>query len=926
MAHSISREALLDRLRRVDARLVAMIAPAGFGKSTFARQYLAARGGGVICDCSGVRDELDLARRLFPNLAALEDGGTSVADRVDAALKAWQEPAPSCAVFESVERIEEPAAWEMLARMLELRPPGRSIVVCSRRPLRLQLSRYAVPHEIVTLRAGDLALDRGDVRAIFQPFALEEGDVERIVTLTEGWPVAVLLLQRFASERRLHQLLEHLDDVAFDELRDYLANEVLAGIDGPTREAVFACAAMPQATLEDLRLALEDESALQRLDAFARDTSFVRRDERAAYVVHPILTSLILAGAAERRDALRARVARAHEERGAHLRAAELHLAHGDQPAAARALANEEIIHEPALSVRYSQVLACLDHALVTRYPRLWGVTALMLMFRMPAAVLLDETESVWRTIARSASAQERYYVFAPRVLLMGYLGMFSQALTQVEAFRREIGASDPPQSKLDGHLIFLRGLLYAGSGALTQGERDLNAALPLVEEMHLAVAATYMALGAYIARPRGEWSLERQFLARAQQFAAQSMLPNVGALVTAESLFGAWLTGDSGAFHTLAAELEGLVAAGAVGFAYVAASARGRDTEPTSADLPQFVLVGRLMALSRSRDDVERAMLARDAAFAVDGREAPFLEALASVALALCDSASAAESIARAKAAAARCESPALASAVDAVAGGAGFAGILTSFVAQIEREQSDAAPVMLEILRGRVRIDGIEVPLGGREFELLAAIAQRREATPRHRLASMLWPDLSETAGRNALGVSLHRLRGRFARADAIERDAEGYRLHANAFVDLWEIERTAERVRTRERLREGDRAALVRTWERLREERYAPLERWEWFEPALQRLDELRTVIAHRLGIDALDGDPQAALAYALDVIGFDPYDEPARELAITAHLALGDRSAALRVFRQYRDALRRDLQAEPSPALAALVYAT
>ena len=86
----------------------------------------------------------------------------------------------------------------------------------------------------------------------------------------------------------------------------------------------------------------------------------------------------------------------------------------------------------------------------------------------------------------------------------------------------------------------------------------------------------------------------------------------------------------------------------------------------------------------------------------------------------------------------------------------------------------------------------------------------------------------------------------------------------------------------------------------------------------------MDELRTAIAHRLAEDALErGDPDAALAFAGDVIAYDPCDEPAREIAIRAHLAVGDRAAALRTYRQYREVLSSELQVEPSATLSALV---
>ena len=938
----VQREGLLERLRRVDPRVVAIVAPAGFGKSTLVRQYVAERGGGGICDCAGIRDELDLARRVIPALAAenpsrerdltqreimLGDGGTSVADRLTLALDAWREPFEGCIVFESAETLAAaPAARDLFARLLEARPSGRTIVISSREALRgVHLTRYFAPHEIVTLRAGDLAFDANDMRAIFEPYVTAERALERIAHVSEGWPVAVFLLKRFASEGRIDQLLGRLDDVAFEELHDYLADEVLGGLDARMRDALFACAAIPQASAEDLRLALDDPALPSDLGEFAKEGAFVVRDETGAFALHPLLATLFLERAEDRRDELLGRVARAYEERADYLRAAELHGARGDRDSAARALGAYELLRDPAPTMRYARVLASLDRASILRYPRLWGVTALMRILTIDSSALLDETESVWRTLSPDASPMERFYVFVFRILLMGYLGKHEEAAAEIERFGASIGFSDPPKTILDGQLLYLRGLVRARCGQFDLGERDLNTALPLVERMDAAASAIYLALGADIARVRGEWSLERQFLSRAHERAVSSSLPNFMAFETAEALVGAWFAGDRPAFNERAEQLEEEVARhGLAGFAYLAGAARGRSVRPAAADVPKFTVFGHLIALSRSRDENERAALARSALEIARRAKTPFVEALAAVALALCDPPAFDDAVACAKAAASRCDAPAFVHAVNAFASQHGNVGMLSTFVEQITRDRSEAAPIALEVLSGRVRVDGSYARLSGREFELLAAIAQRPQPATRARLAATLWPDLDEFAARNALSVCLHRLRAHLGREDAIERDDDGYRLHVDAFVDLWEVERAALALRSREALREGDRGTLHRAWERLRGERSAMLERWEWFEPVLRRIDDLRADIGHRLGEDALEGgDPDAAIAYTADIIGVDPCDEPAREIAIRAHLANGDRAAALRHFRQYRDALRSELQLEPSAVLSALI---
>jgi DNA-binding SARP family transcriptional activator len=935
----LRRDALLARLARNPPRIVALTAPAGFGKTTFALQYLEARGG-VLVDTEGLTSELQAAQRLIEALAqagqpaealhqvarALADAGVSVAERLDRAIDAWRTAPHACIVFERADQLlRSGPTREFFGRLLAAAPPERTIVICSRDPLRAYVPRQLLAHEVVFLRAADLAFTRAEVQAFLAARDDQTALLDRIFARTYGWPIVLFALRRLAGDGGLAAPVERFDAPLFGELRDYLASEVVAHFDDDLTRTLLTVAALGEAHVEDLRAAFPGRDAAAALARDDRVSGLVALSRDGSVKVHPLLEALLLERRARERERIVQAVAAEHQRNGDFLRAAELHAGIGNRYDAARALGNHEIIADAQPPDRYTAVLAQLDAASAARYPRLWGVRALTRIFRTDSALLLDEAETIWRTLVPDATPLERYYVFVFRMLLMSYAGRLDEALDAIDRFFVESGAADPPMTLLDGHVLYLRGLLRARRGSFDLGERDLNAALPYVDRTDQVAADIYLALGADIARVRGEWSVERQFLSRARERVAGVRLPNFGALVSAEVLIGAWFAGERQAFNDAAHALDAAVSAeGITGFAYLAAVARGRRVEPKPADLPKYVIFAELIGLSRSNDEAERAGLARDALERAQRLRMPFVEALASIALGLCEPEKFDRAAGLARAAASRCDAPAFAHAINAFASGHENVGMLATFVAQIARDRSESAPVALEVLTGRVQVEGAPVRLSLREFELLAALAQRREATTRARLAAMLWPDLDEFAARNALSVCLHRLRAHLGRNDAVERDADGYRLHADAFVDLWEIDRAASILRARDRLRENDRAALTRAFERLREERSGAIERWEWFESALHRLDDLRAQCAHRLAADALDrGDPDAALRFAEAAIDADPCDEPARELAVRAHLALGDRAAALRQYRQYREVLRVELGTEPSALLTALV---
>lgn len=944
--HEIRRDSLLDRLERVQPRILALLAPAGFGKSTLARQLIAGRANAAVCDAAGVLDDLDLARRLVPALAVetpsrtqtltqrelmLGDGGTSVAERVNLALEAWKTPVTGTTfVFENAEHIaRNPSAREFFARLLTQCPDGRSIVICSRESLRVHLTRFAPPHEILTLRAEDLAFNRMELATLFGNHDVDPGMLSRIMQLSQGWPIAVFLLKRFANEGRIETLLESLDDVAFEELHDYLADQVLASLDPALVEALFVCACIPNAKIDDLQAAVTDEAAVRALADFAKESPFLTRTADGVFAMHPLLGSLLLEHHEERRREVLARTAEAHAQEKRWQRAAELHLARGDQPAAAYALGQHEVIRDHAPSMQYARILSSLDRSLVQKYPRLWAVTALLRMFCIDTEELLDEAESLWRTLSPDVTPLERYYILVFRILFMSYIGLLEEAEEMLERFAAENGVADEPKNYFEGYLFYLLGLMRARIGDVDRAERELTMALPLVGGMDIMASGTLLALGSDIARVRGEFAVARQFIDRALESARRSGLYNFVAFDLAEGAFGSWLSGDDAAFVRYSAELEEVVQRNGVrGFAYFTAVARGRTEEPHDADLLKWVACGRMIAAASASQSGQALKHARAAVTAAQQYRAPFIECLALIALGIFDDLHFDEHLRRALECAKRCSAPGLANAVEAIAQRRADYGMLNAFMMRLQRERVERVPLLeVGLTDGSVRCAGRSITLSEREHALLIALSLRREVVPRSRLADWLWPDLDDYAARNSLSVCMHRLRQHLGSDQAIVRSKDGYALHDDVRVDLWDIDRAVSILRARPALADAERSVLESVHEKLRNRRPERMLQWEWFEATERRINELRLEVAHRLAADALShANSRRALELAEEMIGYDACDEAARQIAITAHLALGDRGAAMRQYRQYRDVLLAELQCEPSESIKSLVGAS
>ena len=943
-ANEIVRRSLLDRLDRVHPAILALIAPAGYGKSALMQQYLERAKASAVCDCGSLRGDLDLARRIVSALRVLApenqrlveldrllgDGGISIVERIDLALDAWQERHRGTFVFENAEAVfESPPGNEFFARLLSRRPEGRSIVVCSRSNVRAHLTRFAAPHEIVVLRAADLAFDAAELRETFDGLATNDLTFEQIIEISRGWPIVVLLMKRFATEGRLQFLINRLDDSAFTELHDYISDEILAPLGARLTNAIFACAAIPRASRADIEAALADADIAEKFADFARESPFIDRAVDGTFSVHPLLASWMLSHREERRlDVLR-RVAQWHENAGTFERAAELYSTCGDRHAAAEALGAHELLRDSSPSRSYQGVLRTLDRALIARHPRLWAASVLYRVFCVDTMTLIDEAESLMRTLPQNSPAIERAHLAVMRAILKGHVGGCEEAIAILDEIARDLEAADDRDQALSSYIAYSRSLQLARLGRLQEAERDIVGPLRHLDRTDTVASTMYLALGADIARAQGARAVEFQFLERSLERARASKMENFIAPPLAECVISAWLAGDQERFKRQGLELQALVErCGVQALSFLAKIAGGESARPGKADLPKYVAYAWMMAAASASDPMEAMRAAHFALEAAEQCAMPFVQTLAALAGALLDDVTFDEHIAIAQSSAARCESPALQRAVAAIARHDDDAGMLQSFVLRFSRERSGReAPLHIRVASGSVTVSGRSVSLSDRELELLVALTLRRDPTPRSRVAAMLWPDLEEDAARNALSVCLHRLRKNLGRDDLVVRDGDGYRLHASALVDLWEIDRVVATQRQRESLGETDRSALRRVWTQLRDGRPARVARWEWFGPTERRLDEVRVEVAQRLGTDALKrGDARSALEFAADMIAHDPCDEPAHELAIRAHLLAGDRAAAMRQFRQYRDTLLAELQCEPSASLAALMLDT
>ncbi|QBD78045.1 hypothetical protein EPA93_19415 [Ktedonosporobacter rubrisoli] len=234
-ASLVLRERLLARL---DAgrmgKLTLITAPAGFGKTTLVRQWLAART--VITRVAWISlDSNDNDPIRFWNyvITACQSFGIKTKLLSSASLaRAWLPPfePPSLKeealipllnelanlnegallVLDDYHTIDEPGVHETLAFFLEYLPITLHLVLLTRLEPPLPLARLRGNGEVCEIRADDLRFSAAETATFLQPTAvLQPEHSARLANRLEGWPTGLRLISLALQERKNPAAIEY---------------------------------------------------------------------------------------------------------------------------------------------------------------------------------------------------------------------------------------------------------------------------------------------------------------------------------------------------------------------------------------------------------------------------------------------------------------------------------------------------------------------------------------------------------------------------------------------------------------------------------------------------------------------------------------------------------------------------------------------
>jgi LuxR family transcriptional regulator, maltose regulon positive regulatory protein len=537
----VERASLLERLSSDDSPPVfSLVAPAGYGKSTFLHQWVeeaTARETGwltldrddndpaVLLSCLAVA--FDRLTPLDPELFRLLEVGYpsigAITRRLGAALVAWSRP--TVLVIDDVHTVVNPACHDILATLVEHVPPGSQLAFASRHQLSLPVPRLRAQGRIVEVGPPDLAMDVAEAAALLRGAGAEMSDdqVRQLVQVAEGWPVAIYLVGRLVKARGTSTGLDIARIGHSRQIVEFAQAELLAAFPTPTVQFLMRSSVLHRMSGPLCDEVLRTLDAAERLEELAQSSLLVTAldEDHRWYRYHHLIRQLLLEDLTERDPDLVAeltrRAGRWCEENGLPDEAIDYAMTAGDADRAARLVLSR--VFPLYRTGRVETLLRWCDwfdrHGHMAHYPALANAAAWAAALTGRAAAAERWAEAVESGTSGPRVPRDAATQGGGRALLRAALcrrGVDEALAAAVEA-DRAIAVDDPWRATA----LVVLGLVHVARGEPDDADTAfLRAAEVGVEIGALPAASVALAARASLAADRGEMVEARELSARA--------------------------------------------------------------------------------------------------------------------------------------------------------------------------------------------------------------------------------------------------------------------------------------------------------------------------------------------------------------------------------------------------------------------------
>jgi len=897
MTFFLNRQRLLDRVLRRAAPVTALIAPPGFGKS-----YLAQQIGRL--DVKWI--EIDCARDLAPQLPG------------------WHRLSePLTLILENLECLDSPGASQAIVSSLLLeRPAEGKLVVCTRSERVLHFGDLVAPHLLTTIRGDQLAFDEDDMRELFAGAQISEALFHRVMRFTEGWPVPALYCAQLARDGDLESAFKEFQAEAFADLFDYVDRQVLAHLAPRLRQALYTAAGGVYLDPEELDAVFPVGADEAPLGELIRHFQFARMGPQHRLETSALVTAVIRdRHAIEMQEALVA-VARFHALRNDLTGAAKCYLQAGQIDKAAEALRMMD-----GADLEYASLVSrppeTCDAASLAYYPEVWAAFARARRLTESPEILAHEAAMVFESLEHDCSDTLFNTIVALNAVFLADTGRLGEARAMLESARRgEPGTlNDPGHVRLAGARATIDAL---------EGHFRLSLAVWHKIQRHVLPQkiwfAQLMQIEISAARAHGQWEVEYQSIEHMLSVAHQAGSTATIALSLAEGAFGAWLACEDDLLQRYRAQLVALLRQEDLPvFLNLSLALQGLPLAASSRGSFEWDAYAHLLAAAEKRDPLEAAKSAHLAQTHADKAGNGFARVLTRIASAEKFPAVRSTRLQEALEIAETIDSTALIESLKHLIQHGEPRGMLTPFVNRLRVRSSGFEPAPYDQTHLAINFadatadrNGNQIQVSEGSWALLAALSIDQREVARDVLCDRLWPDMPLESARNALKMCVRRTRQQLGAAEAIVSIKGAYALGEGMQVDLHRL--TSLRATIARKPFSGNLVTIERVFDRLKCGRPAAFLAWAWFEETERSLQAATREIGEALARDALQRDDHLrALEIGRFLTVLDPFDEAAREMTISAHLAARHRGAALIEYRQYRKVLKDELAVEPSAVL-------
>jgi DNA-binding response OmpR family regulator len=899
------RKRLLESLEQSQPRFLRIIAPAGYGKSTLARQYADRFQRVAVCDCLGATGGFELVKRLAyalsstsPHADALMLEALGFGEDVSAwtafCRKVWHTPdAPDLLLIENGEALQEDlGARSVVMELLSAPNPTHCVCVCSRTAFSLRSGRFAAPNETVSLSANDLRFDRSEIASVLDK-PQDDHLAARVEALTEGWPMAVLLVCRLLEEGKLF-VLDEADRVAdLESLYDYLAEQILESLDSAQRELLTTLAFTPNPTLLDLQR-LERRDRKKILSDLSRMAPFVALERQDQYAVHPLMRAMLRERHKDAKAVLLERVAHAAEEDGDSVRAAQLYFEAGNQHAAARVLnVGSVFLMTPPPAI--AELMSALDPDVLIHYPALWNVAAVARTLLISPLQWMREGEFVWRNLTHQEPLPVRAGVMMSLANCYANDGRFADALALCDEFESKL--SEEERLLGEAAVYFFRTAIRLYSGLAVDFDDVRERIAPFLENPVTKALVGYD-FESRIHRLNGDRANERAALERALNTALETKLPLVISLVAMDAAFGAWLAGEDELFDRYLALLEEHSPASVInGCRIFIDAARGRlDSLSPGSEKIKSRAYAYVIAATKASEAAKARSLALHAVAAADHSAQPFAQVLARVCRGTIDTDRRSAILAEARQIAAQVSSESFRRHLDRVISGDHAQSMWSKLIGRLRKDAGSEDASRFDLHIAKCRLDdsnGRPIALTNRELELLAFLSLGKRPVSNDEIVDAIWPENPET-GHSSLKVVVARIRQKTASPSIVQSTRDGYMANGvdtRDMNELSELSSTIRRGAAGANWNEGDVERLLSWLRTLRDGFPASVAKWPWFgaiDARCQRELYDAALLCARVALDA--GRFDLALQVASELLNADPGDDLAREITARARASV------------------------------------